>query len=45
VAIELANKRDRKETLKREVRQRYKRVNKTIVITTESSIGISLTSV
>ena len=27
VTIELANKRDRKETLKREVRQRYKSVH------------------
>jgi len=45
VTIELANKRDRKETLKKEVRQKYIKVYiKRIIIPPESSIAISPTS-
>jgi len=46
VTIELANKGDGRETLKKEVRQNYIKVNiKRIIIPTESSIVISPTSV
>jgi len=44
VTIELANKRDRKETLKNEVRQKYKSSTQAIIIPAESSIVISPTS-
>jgi len=44
VTIELANKRDRKETLNKEVRQKYKSFIQVIVIPAESSIVISPTS-
>jgi len=46
VTIELANKRGRKETLEKEVRQKYKKVYiKGVIIPAESSIAISPTSV